>query len=131
MKEEVTQEVVMRALQATYPNVQRGMWRTRVIDALCGELSDPDESDNLRESIMGLRYEPDAFVIEKDLGELIFFEVEVYSLLKQKKLQAYAAFSMELAGYIKFALLTVNKHGHINAIDLLPYYADWLKENAP
>ena len=121
----------MQWLLSSYPNIQRGRWRTRVVAELCGADADPDEADNLRESIMGLRYEPDAFVIEKELKELLFFEVEVYSVLKEKKLQAYAAFMMELAGYVKFGLLTVNKHGHINTFDLLPYYADWLKENAP
>lgn len=127
MTKETNQSDILRILTDTYPEIRRSSWRHCAIEAF----ADLEGGDNIREAIQAVRYEPDAFVIDKKARELLFFEVEVYSVLKKPKLQTYAAFSMELAGYVTFALLTVNKHGHINTIDLLPHYADWLKENAP
>lgn len=124
---EIMQEDILQLLIQTYPNLKRGQWRKEVVEAF----GDTEESDLLQECVRGLRYEPDAYAIEKELGELVFFEVEVTSLLKRDKLQAYAAFAMELAGIVTFGVMTVNKHGHINHIDLLPHYAAWLEENKP
>jgi hypothetical protein len=124
---EIMQEDILQLLLRTYPNLKRDRWRKATMEAF----GDLEESDILSECIQRLRYEPDAYAVEKDLRELVFFEVEVTSLLKRAKLQAYAAFAMELAGIVTFGVLTVNKHGHINTIDLLPHYAAWLEENKP
>jgi len=124
---EILQEDVLRMLIQTYPNLKRGQWRKEIV----GAFGDTEESDILRECVQGLRYEPDAYAIEKELRELVFFEVEVTSTLKLEKLRSYAAFAMDLAGIVTFALMTVNKHGHINTIDLLHHYAAWLEENKP
>lgn len=124
---EILQEQVLQLLLQTYPNLRRGQWRQEVMQAF----DDSDQAAIIRECVEGMRYEPDAYAIEQELGELVFFEVEVTSTLKRAKLQAYGAFAMELAGIVTFGVLTVNKHGHINTIDLLPHYAAWLEENKP
>jgi len=82
---EIMQEDILQLLIKTYPNLKRGQWRKEFMLAF-GNL---EESDILQECVHGLRYEPDAYAIEKELGELVFFEVEVTSLLKRAKLQAY------------------------------------------
>lgn len=124
---EILQEQVLQLLLQTYPNLKRGQWRQEVMQAFGGL----EGADILRGCVEGLRYEPDAYAIEKELGELVFFEVEVTSTLKLEKLQDYAAFAIELAGIVTFAVMTVNKHGHINEIDLLPHYQSWLEEHKP
>ena len=126
-KPEIMQEDILQLLLQTYPNLKPGQWRKEFMQAF----GDLEESDILRECVERMRYEPDAYAVEKELGELVFFEVEVTSLLKRAKLQSYAAFAMELAGIVTFGVMTVNKHGHINHIDLLPHYAAWLEENKP
>lgn len=122
---ETLQAHVLDALVKTYPNIQRHGWRSKIMEAFAGHA----EAHEMQISLERVRYEPDAFAIDMEHSEVVLFEVEVRSVLKRQKMQAYAALMIELAGAIKVVLLTVNQHGHINAIDLMPHYADWLQEN--
>jgi hypothetical protein len=71
---------------------------------------------------------PDAYAIHRDTNELHFFEVEVRHLLTDTKLQEYARFLTIMDFYgIEFGVFSVNQHGHINQVPLLPHYIAWLK----
>lgn len=74
--------------------------------------------------LTAFRFEPDAYALDVKAGFLHFFEIEVYNPMTTAKLKAYGRLMMNLNYYgIEFAVLVVNKYGHINTVDLLPYYA--------
>lgn len=127
---EVKQEDVLAILCRTYPEIKRLKWRAEVLEQM-QPLAEPNEDDpgEFYEMVMGLNLVPDAYAIHLDERELVFFEVEVTHPMKASKLQAYGKFAIDLAGLgIGFGVLAVNKHGHINEVDLLPHYASWLAE---
>jgi hypothetical protein len=121
------QEHILLALCNTYPEVQRQGWRLATITAFAA-LDDVQACDGDFEALVReLRYVPDGYVIGP--SELHFFEVEVHSPMSAAKLRAYGHFAIGCAFYgISFAVFSVNQHGHINEVDLLPHYAEWLEE---
>ena len=109
---EVMQEDILQLLIQTYLNLKRGQWRKEVLEALATRKNQTPPR-NASEACATSRMP----AIEKELGELVFFEVEVKSP-QAGQAPGHAAFAMELAGIVTFGVLTVNKHGHINTIDL-------------
>jgi hypothetical protein len=126
----VKQEAVLHALCLQYPEIKRLRWRQAVLETMQA-LAEPEEDEpgEFMEFVMGLNLVPDGYAIHLDERELLFFEVEVHSPMSGKKLQSYGKFAIDLAGLgIGFGVLSVNKHGHINEVDLMPHYASWLAE---
>ena len=115
------QEQVLAALLMTYPALQTKNWRAAVAAAFQDE--DPDFLDMIgRQWII-----PDAFAIHKELREIVLFEVEVHSPMSGDKLRSLGKLAIDCAYYgIQIAVMVVNKHGHVNPVDLLPHYRDWL-----
>ena len=125
---DVKQVHVLSALLDSYPEVKTANWKT---DAL-KEFSQHEDSGPLSDVLSEMNYLPDAFSIHKenDLLEMTFFEVEIHSPMAGDKLRSYGKFAIDLGYYdVQFSLMTVNKYGHINEVDLLPYYADWLRKD--
>jgi hypothetical protein len=125
----IKQRDVLDSLLIAYPNLLRKGWRQQIRLAL-PPLNDADgDAEEFNEFLDGFTLEPDAVAIDTDVRELIFFEVEVHSLMSDAKLKLYGKFAIDLIAFdIVFGLMTVNKHGHINAIDVLPHYVQWIKE---
>lgn len=131
-KTSVKQAHVLDALVAAYPNLIRKGWRTKILEQLPPIDSSDFDEEEFAEFVREFSLEPDAVAIEADLRELIFFEVEVHNLMSDQKLKRYGKLAVDLISFdITFGLMTVNKHGHINEINVLPHYAAWLKEVAP
>jgi hypothetical protein len=115
-------------LEAAIPGLQTKRWRQKVRDAFSGTEEVEHVEDEFWTYLRGFAYIPDAFVINKGEMRLDFFEVEVTSLMTDTKLQAYAEFKTIMDYYaIEFSLFSVNQHGHINEVFLLPHYITWLK----
>jgi hypothetical protein len=126
----VKQEQVLQALCLQYPEIKRQRWRKTVCEVMQPIVDGAEDEDGeFEEMVMGLSLVPDGYAIHLDEQELLFFEVEVHSPMSTRKLRSYGNFMIDLAGLgIGFAVLTVNKHGHINEVDLMPHYASWLAE---
>lgn len=123
------QKHVLDALVATYPNLLRKGWRKQIVLSLPPTEDSDGDSDEFASFISDFELEPDAVALEPELREVIFFEVEVHHLMSDAKLKRYGKLAIDFLAYeIHFGLMTVNKHGHINEIDLLPHYGEWLKE---
>lgn len=74
------------------------------------------------------RFVPDAYALDRTARELHFFEIEVYNPMTSAKLQAYGRLQTDMAAFgVDFQVLVVNKYGHVNRVDLLPYYAASLR----
>jgi hypothetical protein len=126
----VKQRNVLDSLLIAYPNLLRKGWRQQIRLAL-PPMNDADgDMEEFNEFLNGFSLEPDAVAIDTNLRELIFFEVEVHSLMSDDKLKIYGKFAIDLIAFdIVFGLMTVNKHGHINSIDIWKHYLQWLKES--
>lgn len=113
---------MINALLESIPAARAKGWRKATMEAFAS-----DEDHEFHPLLTGLKLIPDAYVIERDERELHFFEVEVCSPMSRHKLRSYGKFAIDLAYYeINFALFTVNQHGHLYGVDLMPHYADWL-----
>ncbi len=124
---DVKQVHVLEALTTTYPEIQRLDWKSTTFEAFIGD-EDEDEIFGLLEAI---KFIPDGYVVDPKERELYFFEVEIHSPMSGEKLRTYGKMAIDLAYYdINFVVMTINKYGHIQAVDLLPYYADWLQRDA-
>lgn len=120
------QQPVVDTLLASIPGTRTRGWREAVLTEL--PCTEDEDSEDFRAVVLALTLIPDAYLINKDERELHFFEVEVTSPMSLAKLQAYAVFLTVMDYYrVEFAVFTVNQHGHINQVDLLPHYWDWLK----
>ena len=118
-------------LCSRYPEVQRLRWKQSVLEAYRPLIAEDYEPDEFASYVRELNLVPDAYAMHTHLRELVFFEVEVYSPLSASKLKQYAKFMIDLAGFeIGFAVMVINRHGHINELDLMPHYASWLSEVA-
>jgi hypothetical protein len=117
---------ILDVLTTTFPEIQTKNWRAAMLKAFQGH----EDFEGLQVAIERMDLLPDAFVIFKEEDEegIIFFEVEVHSPMSGDKLRTYGKFLIDLAFYdVRFSVITVNKYGHANTIDLLPYYRDWLR----
>jgi hypothetical protein len=115
-------------MEAVIPGLQTKRWRQKVRDAFTGTEEVEHVEDDFWSYLCEFAYIPDAFVIDKAEMRLDFFEVEVTSLMTDTKLRAYAEFKTIMDYYgIEFSLFSVNQHGHINEVFLLPHYVNWLK----
>ncbi|MGJ7497511.1 hypothetical protein ACSFA8_20885 [Variovorax sp. RT4R15] len=120
---------VLDALIATYPHLLRKGWRKQIALSIPPTEDSDGDAEEFAAFISDLELEPDAVALEPELREVIFFEVEVHNLMSDAKLQRYGKLAIDfLAFEIHFGVMTVNKHGHINEIDMLPHYGAWLKE---
>lgn len=118
----------MKALQAQYPEVRRGRWRPHVLATFLMRSRRDGMPRAFSEMVRDFRMEPDAYVVNSDEGFVHFFEVEVFNPMEDRKLDAYAKLQIDFAAFgVDFQVLVVNKYGHINTVDLLPYYARWLQ----
>lgn len=127
----IKQAHVLDSLLLAYPNLLRKGWRAQILHLLPPTDEADGDAEEFAEFVSGFDLEPDAVAIEPELRELIFFEIEVHNLMSDHKLKRYGKLAIDLGAFdIKFGLMTVNKHGHINEINVLPHYAAWLKEAA-
>lgn len=122
------QNDMMKLLIEQTPGIQTKRWRQTVVQAFAGaDCLDGDE-DDFHDAVYSLRQLPDAFVVNRDQQFVHFFEVEITSPMSRAKLHSYAQMVAVFDYYhIEFAVFSVNQYGHINLVDLLPYYAQWLK----
>ena len=117
---------ILSALIQTYPEIKTSNWKASALKSFANR----EDAESVASVINDVDLLPDGFVIDDDEDGLLFFEVEVHSPMSGDKLRKYGKLAIDLACYeINFSLLTVNKYGHINKVDLLPYYADWLKRS--
>jgi len=124
------QSHVVELLVSAVPGMMTTRWRAKVREAFADTEEVREAEDEFWEYLTGFAYIPDGFVIDKEAMRLDFFEVEVTSLLTDTKLQAYAEFKTVMDFYgIEFSLFTVNQHGHISEVFLLPHYLDWIRKN--
>lgn len=124
---EILSGSVLAALQQAYPEVVTGGWRQAVWRSLrmASRAGEPREFVGM---IRDCRFEPDAYVVNASERFLHFFEVEVYNPMTAGKLSAYAKMWSDMAYYgVEFAVLVVNKYGHINSVPMQPYYFEWIK----
>jgi hypothetical protein len=85
------------------------------------------DAEDFQVAVNGLAFVPDGYIIYPETRELHFFEVEVTSPMSKEKLESYGAFVGTMHTYwVDFEVYTVNQHGHINRVDLLLHYGDWL-----
>jgi hypothetical protein len=127
----VLQAAILEQLQCHIPALKTKRWRESVQAAFTGTAEIEHLEDDFWEYLRDFAYIPDAFVIDKDAMQLDFFEVEITSLMTTTKLQAYGEFQTIMNYYgIDFSLFSVNQHGHINEVFLLPHYIDWIRANA-
>lgn len=123
-----SQEAVMPLLLEHIPGTRTKRWREAVLSEMMGLPEIVHAEDDFRTLIRRMVLVPDAYLINMDVPELHFFEVEVSSPMSRDKLQTYAKFLTDLHFYgIEFACFTVNQHGHINEVHLFPHYLDWLE----
>lgn len=124
----VLQSGVLLALTNTYPELKRSQWR-KDAKALLPIIQENEGFPNdFIDVINDMPLIPDAFVVNKDDLSILFFEVEIYSPMNQNKLMTYGRLKADLAAFgVCFCVLVVNQYGHINEVDLMPYYAEWLE----
>lgn len=124
---EIQSSHILAALRAHAPGLQVGKWRAAARDAFLMASRRGGSPRGFADTIARVRMEPDAFVIDKAARSLHFFEIEVYNPMTRAKLQTYARLVTDLDSFeIEFAVYVVNKYGHINPVDLLPHYVEWL-----
>ncbi len=122
---------ILSALQTQYPEVKTGGWRRAVRAALSEHLHREGIPQDFNEMVEAFRFEPDAYVVNAEEAFVHFFEVEVYNPMTAEKLRSYGRLMIDMEFHgIEFAVLVVNKYGHINTVDLLPYYAESLRAAA-
>ncbi|SHN40534.1 hypothetical protein SAMN02787076_06273 [Rhizobacter sp. OV335] len=74
---------------------------------------------------------PDGYVVSRDERFLHFFEIEIYNPMTRAKLESYARMMVDFDSFgFEFAVLSVNKHGHITPVDLRMHYFNWLSRMA-
>ena len=124
---------VLASLRESIPTLRTGRWRDAAVRELTlgvRRLGSPREFVALVREFRA--FEPDAYIVDRAERDLHFFEIEVYNPMAHDKLLAYGKMQTDMAYYgIDFGVYVANKYGHINRVDLLPYYAQWLRENAP
>jgi hypothetical protein len=121
------QKPMVDLLITTYPQLRTTRWRNAVEEAFREVAADVGIDEDFRPMLDGVPYIPDAYFCDVENNELHFFEVEISHLLSGEKLRAYGKFAIDLAAFgVNLALFTVNKHGHINAVDLVPAYGEYL-----
>jgi hypothetical protein len=103
-------------------------WREATMKAFQSHPEVVGVEDDFWDALKAMELIPDAFVIHPETDELHFFEVEIRHILTNTKLQEYARFLTVMDYYgIEFAVFSVNQHGHINQVSLLPHYITWVK----
>jgi hypothetical protein len=124
---DVKQAHVLQALLDTYPEIKTKNWKTETIAEFCNH----EDIADIQALVDRVDLIPDGFAIHHDEDEesLIFFEVEIHSPMSGDKLRTYGKMAIDFGYYdIGFNVMTVNKYGNVNKVDLLPYYVDWLKK---
>lgn len=122
------EQAVLADLMTEYPQISRTAWRVSVIKRLPEFGLEPEECEDVASIVYGFSFLPDAFACYPAEKKIDIFEAEVTSIMKRRKLQAYAQMQVELDFFsIEMQLLTINQHRHMNAVDLGPHYIDWLK----
>lgn len=128
----VKQAHVLAALRATYPEIRVKGWKAVVIKDLPLQDTEFDSAEEFAEMVMAVPFIPDGFVVEPEPRDLVFFEVEVTHPMSADKLRAYGKLAIDMAAFdVNFAVLVYNKYGHCSAVDLVPYYGDWLATEFP
>jgi hypothetical protein len=124
----VLQVEMLTALVENIPGFQTMRWRNKVREAFTGTAEVEHIEEDFWGALNDFRYMPDGFVIDREDMRVDLFEVEITSLLTRTKLQAYAEFLTIMDYYgIELCLYSVNQHGHINQVHLLPHYVEALK----
>jgi hypothetical protein len=125
------QAEILAFLREHIPALEVRGWKERTLEAFAGTEEVELAEEDFRKYILDFNYIPDGFVIDKEEMRLDFFEVEITSLMKRTKLQAYGEFKTIMDYYaIEFSLFSVNQHGHINEVPLLEHYLDWINAQA-
>lgn len=121
---ETLSEPILLALQASIPTVRTGRWREAAVAELTLGTRRHGLPRDFVETVRAFKkFIPDAYLIDKEERCLHFFEIEIFNPMREAKLDAYGWFATDMAGFgIDFGVYTVNKYGHINRVDLLPYY---------
>ena len=129
---EILSSHVLDWLREAVPHLRTGRWREAAVRELTWGVRRLGPPRDFAALIRGFRaFEPDAYVVDRAERDLHFFEIEVYNPMAHDKLLAYGKMQTDMAYYgIDFGVYVVNKYGHINRVDLLPYYAEWLTEVA-
>lgn len=120
---------ILRALQDTYPEVKTGRWRRAVFRALRWHARRSGSPRDFMEMLTAVRMLPDAYAIDVAAKSVTFFEVEVYNPMRDAKMMAYGRLALDLDYYgIAFAVLVVNKYGHINEVPVYRHYAERVEQ---
>lgn len=126
---EMTSRPVIEALVATIAGARTRAWKEATWKAFKFHSRLQGSPRAYLTLLRHFTFVPDAYVVGVQDHRLDFFEVEIYNPMTTAKLQAYAVLAINLAYYdIDFSVFVVNKYGHINEVDLLPHYRDWLKK---
>lgn len=108
-----TNDSIVAALQATYPSVCKGRFLDALMEAFPDYAIDASRFTRV----------PDAYAIRVGDREVDLFEVEVTHPLPVHTLRDIAKLWFELdALAIQLSLYVVSRYGHINAVDLRPWY---------
>lgn len=112
MKWSTTHAEIVESLLGTYPRTLAKGFNREIARALPG-VSEPPLT----------RRVPDAFAFYGGGKMVDIFEVEVTSGLTEAALADYAALVVDLSFYdIEARLFVVNRFGHINEVDTIPWY---------
>lgn len=125
------ERLVLERLMKSCPQVSRLRWKQTVLARLAEFDIDDWEREDATDEIGKFRLIPDAYAIYPDTNEIHFFEVEITSLMKKSKLEAYAKLVTDMdSNGIELALFTLNQHAHMNHVYLLPHYLEWALSEA-
>jgi len=115
----VPQERILGLLCAQYTQLRRLH--------MAREVSSLDDDTDFREMVSAIKRRPDAFAIYPDERRVDFFEVEVTHRMGEAKLYDYAKLVTDMDYYgVELNVYVVNQYGHVNRLDLFPYYIDSL-----
>jgi hypothetical protein len=112
---------VKLGLMAKYPQVKSEGFARAICAAVGHEDIDPEY---FRKPV---RVVPDGYALSQDERVIDVFEIEILYLLSDRKLEHYAKMMVDLDCYDwTLNVFVVSRHGHINQIDLRPWYYKWL-----
>lgn len=121
------EQAILAELMERYPQISRRLWRTGVIKRLPEFGLGNEEREDVESIFREFPFLPDAFACYPEEKRIDIFEIEATSMMKRRKLEAYAAMMVELDFFgIDMQLLTMNQHRHMNTVDLWSHYERWL-----
>lgn len=126
------QQAALDAFLEDNPDARTQRWRNAVKRSFAALEDVAAFQDDFHGMLDKIRFVPDAYIINTAENYLHFIEVEVFSPMSPRKLQHYGKMAIDLNFYgIDFGVYTINQHGHIEAVDLLPHYVAWIKDSRP